>query len=130
MAENITFLQRFTEGVYGPNARVNNAFNGGPECAAQVPLLFILGTILLMSPLYYYSISAGTNKLLESHWKKRDELFQKGMLSPTRIELAMGIICTLCILANFYYKWHTMTLIFMFNPCHIVCVSMSIYTFQ
>ena len=46
--EDITFAGRFTEGVYGPNARVNNAFNGGPECAAQVPLYFIISTILLM----------------------------------------------------------------------------------
>ena len=46
------------------------------------------------------------------------------MLNPTKIEQVMGIICIMCILANFYYKWHTMTMIFMFNPCHVVCVSM------
>ena len=74
MLENITFLQRFTEGVYGPNAVINNAFNGGPECAAQVPLYFIIGTIILMSPVYYYSITSGINKLLETHEGKRAEL--------------------------------------------------------
>ena len=124
MDKSFTVLQRFTEGCWGPNARVNNPFNGGPECAAQVPLYFIIATIVIMSPVYYYSITSGTNKLLETHWKKRDELQQKNMLNPTKIEQVMGIICIMCILANLYYKWHTMTMIFMFNPCHVVCVSM------
>jgi len=39
---------RFTKGVYGEHARLNNAFNGGPECASQVPLSFILATIVIM----------------------------------------------------------------------------------
>ena len=88
-----------------------------------MPLYFIIATIVLMSPVYYYSISLGIEKLLETHWKKRDDLNQRNMLNPTKIEQVMGIICTVAILANFYYKWHTLTMIFMFNPCHVVCVS-------
>ena len=42
------------------------------------------------------------------------------MLDPTRVELLGGVLCTLCLLANLYYKWHNMTLIFMLNPCHFV----------
>ena len=77
----------------------------------------------MQTPVYFYSIRAGYNKLMETHWKKRDELGMKNMLDPTRIEIAMGVICTLCLIGNIYYKWHDMTLIFMLNPCHIVCVS-------
>ena len=41
----ISFLDRFTKGVYGEHARVNNDFNGGPTCAAQQPLAFTLAVI-------------------------------------------------------------------------------------
>ena len=56
-------LDHFTKGVYGEHARINNDFNGGPTCAAQVPLYFTLGTIAILTPLYYVTISAGLTKL-------------------------------------------------------------------
>ena len=37
----------------------------------------------------------------------------------------MGVLCALCMIANLYFKWESMTLIFLFNPCHVVCVSAS-----
>jgi hypothetical protein len=46
--DTFTFLDHFTKGVYGEHARINNDFNGGPVCASQVPIYFILGTIVLM----------------------------------------------------------------------------------
>ena len=117
----VSVLDRFTLGVYGEKARINNDFNGGPQCAAQVPLTFILGTIAVMTPVYFISIRAGLNKLMETHEKKKVSLAKR--LDPTWIETLMGVLCIMCIVGNLYYKWHTMTLIFMFNPCHVVCVS-------
>ena len=120
---NITFLDRLTRGVWGEDARVNNAFNGGPECASQVPINFIVGTIICMTPIYIISVRAGLYKLMEAHESKKEQLRKRDMLDPTKIETFMGLLCTMCLIGNLYYKWHTMTLIFMFNPCHVVCVS-------
>ena len=82
-----------------------------------------MGTIAVMTPVYFISIRAGLSKLMETHEKKKEELRKRDMLDPTRIETFMGFLCALCIIGNLYYKWHTMTLIFMVNPCHICCVS-------
>ena len=112
--------------MYGEHARINNDFNGGPECAAQVPLTFVLGTIAILTPVYYVTINAGLTKLLAGYAKKEEDLRLTNRSDPTGLEKAMGLMCIMCTLANIAFKWETMTLIFMLNPCHIVCVS-SVY---
>ena len=73
--------------------------------------------------MYYLTIRAGLTKL-QAGFKAKEELLRKAdKLEPSGLEKVMGVLCTLCMLCNFYFKWESMTLIFMFNPCHIVCVS-------
>jgi hypothetical protein len=72
---------------------------------------------------YFVSVRAGLNKLTEAFAKKHEDLRLRNMLLPTAIEKFMGVMCILCTLGNTYYKWQSSTLIFMFNPCHVVCVS-------
>ena len=70
------------------------------------------------------------NKLNSMNTEKYNDLKARNMLDPTMLEKLMGIICILCLIGNLYYKWHTMTLIFMFNPCHVVCLSLAIISFS
>ena len=75
--------------------------------------------------MYYLSIKAGLTKLQAGFAKKEAELRESGREAPTIIEQIMGVLCALCMIANLYFKWESMTLIFLFNPCHVVCVSQS-----
>ena len=73
--------------------------------------------------MYYVSVRAGFNKLQETFTKRYEELRLYNNNYPTAIEKFMGVACILCTIGNIYYKWQYSTLIFMFNPCHVVCVS-------
>ena len=121
---------RLLDGVWGPNARINNDFNGGPECAKQVPMNFRLATIAILTPLYIYTICSGIQKLNETHKERYLELKQRNMLDPTGIEKFMGLLCSIFMQANLWYKYNTSTLIFLVNPCHIVCIMLIIISFS
>lgn len=73
--------------------------------------------------MYIVSIRAGLAKLNEKFEEKYARLEREGRLTPTWLEKLMGLTLLLCNVANTYYKTHSMTVIFMFNPCHIVSVS-------
>ena len=39
---------RLVKGAWGEHARINNRANGGPECAEEVPIWFILLTFAIV----------------------------------------------------------------------------------
>jgi len=138
LKHEFTFLDHFVKGVWGEHAHFQSDTNGGPSCAAQVPLSFVVGTIAVLvssprrltnvcvcqkTPMYIITVRAGLTKLHEGFKKKEEQLRLANQLDPTRIEKLMGVICTLCMVANAVFKWRSMTLIFLLNPCHIICVS-------
>jgi hypothetical protein len=44
------------------------------------------------------------------------------MTHPNSYEVMMAAIGVINLAANCYYKYHSKTLIFMLNPCHMVTV--------
>ena len=73
--------------------------------------------------MYYFTITGGLAKLRETTQEKEKRLKALGRMDPTMIEKAMGVVCVLVTILNVYFKVQTNTLIFMFNPCHVVNVS-------
>jgi hypothetical protein len=51
-------------------------------------------------------------------------------LDPTWLELIMAVMCTAIMVLNIYFKSETKTLIFMFNPCHLVNLCLAIVGFS
>lgn len=42
--------------------------------------------------------------------------------APQFIEVFMGFLCLICMLANAWFKVQSKTLVFMLNPCHFSCL--------
>lgn len=79
---------------------------------------FIVNLILL--PYHLLVFRKGWQILTEDFPKRKAFLIEMNNKNPTLIEYFMGICCVICLIANCYYKYFTRSLIFMFNPCHIV----------
>jgi hypothetical protein len=61
------------------------------------------------------------NKILSEEFPQRRKRLEKlELIRPTIAELTMGIICLLNLAINLYLKYESKSLIFMFNPCHVV----------
>ena len=82
-----------------------------------------LGTIAFFTPVYIVTIRAGLAKIQANFREKEESLRKANKLDPSRLEQLMAVLLTLCKISNLCCKWEYMTLIFMFNPCHIVGVS-------
>ena len=91
---------------------------------------FRLATIAILTPLYIYTICSGIQKLNETHKERYLELKQRNMLDPTGIEKFMGLLCSIFMQANLWYKYNTSTLIFLVNPCHVVCIMLIVISFS
>ncbi len=64
--------------------------------------------------------------LSEDFPKRRANLKAANNLNPTRSEFLLGVVCVLLTIANLYLKFYDRTMIFMFNPCHAMTLSLII----
>ena len=59
--------------------------------------------------------------LRSTDYASRFEFRQKNnLLAPNWFEIAMGVILFGTVVVNCYYKYHSETMVFMLNPCHVV----------
>lgn len=65
-------------------------------------------------------------KLEGDHPSRLRVLKERNKVNPSAIEYFMGCSCFLMTILNSYYKFQSNTLIFMFNPCHIVNILLGI----
>ena len=60
-------------------------------------------------------------KLRNKDYPRRLAYLEKNnRLEPSLVEKLMGLALIATVVLNCYFKYHTETMIFMLNPCHVV----------
>lgn len=86
-------------------------------------------TNLLLLPYELWILRKGWQVLSADFPNRKAALKAQQNLAPTKIELLMGIWCTINLITNCYLKMDNKTLIFMFNPCHVVNLFLIVISF-
>ena len=122
-------------GVWGEHSQFPNDMNyGGPECAEQYSwtFRFVWAVILVSQQLVHNSwfliqlipelffLNIGLKLRNKDYPKRLAYLTKHDKLSPNAVEYLMGLALVATVIINCYYKYHTETMVFMLNPCHVV----------
>ena len=106
-------------GVYNSTYEVQT--DGGPKCASESTFEFKYCVNLMLFPLHALVIFLGMRQVYFYHSKKLDWLKKSGRgVNPGLLEIMQGLLCFFMIGCQLYFKYHSRTMIFILNPCHLV----------
>lgn len=75
----------------------------------------------MLLPLQIAVLLAGVRYVKTHHEAKRNYLIKTGRgLNPSIIEYMQGLMCMFMIVCQLVFKSYTNTMIFIFNPCHVL----------
>ena len=77
-----------------------------------------------------YFLLVGLKLRNKDYPRRLTYLTKHDKLSPNLAEYLMGLALIATVIINCYYKYHTETMVFMLNPCHVVTACYIIMCFS